>query len=387
MKILVLGGGAQGSACALDLARTPGVKRVVLADVDVSRPRAFLAPYVGSRVELTRVDADDAASVRALMDEADGVACALPYYFNAAMSRLAVAAGSHFCDLGGNTEIVDEQMTLAEEAAAAGVSVVPDCGLAPGMVNVLAQGGIDAMDETRSVRMLVGGLPQDPVPPLNYQVVYSMEGVLDYYTTPVLVLEGGEVVEKEALTGVERVDFREPVGELEAFLTAGGVSRMPYRYRGEIAEMTYKTLRYPGHAYLMKSMRDLGLFDIEPLEVDGQRVSPRDVFIAAVTPHLVRPQARDFVAMRVVVEGTRAGAPHTVTYEMLDLYDAELGVTAMMRTTGYSLAAIVRLQVAGDIRPGVHAPWECVPADTYVRVLGERGVRIERRKGSVAATG
>jgi lysine 6-dehydrogenase len=380
MHILVLGGGAQGSACALDLARTEDVTHVVLADADVSRPRPFLAPYLGSKIALAQVDARDAARVRTLMADADGVACALPYYFNVDMARLAIEAGAHFCDLGGNTEIVEEQMALTEWAVLAGVSVVPDCGLAPGMVNVLAQGGIDAMDETRSVRMLVGGLPQEPEPPLNYQVVYSMEGVLDYYSTPVLVLEGGELVEREALTGVETVDFA-PLGTLEAFLTAGGVSSMPFRYRGEIESMTYKTLRYPGHAYLMKSMRDLGLFDTEPVEVDGERVSPRDVFIAAVSPKLVSPSGRDVVAMRVVVEGTHGGAAKTVTYELLDRYDASLGVTAMMRTTGYSLAAIVRMQVEGIIPPGVHTPWECVPVERYVRALAERGVRIERREG------
>ena len=380
MKILVLGAGAQGSACALDLARTVGVERIVLADVDVGRPRGFLEPYLGERIELAPADAEDEQRVRSLMADADGVACALPYYFNARMSRLAVEAGVHICDLGGHTDIVDEQMTLADAAVAAGVSVVPDCGLAPGMVNVLAQGGIDAMDATRSVRMLVGGLPQEPVPPLNYQVVYSMEGVLDYYSTPVLVLEEGEVVEKEPLTGLETIELPGMTQPLEAFLTAGGISRMPYRYRGVIETMTYKTLRYPGHAYLMKSMRDLGLFSTEPLEVDGAFVAPRDVFIAAVTPHLVRPQAKDLVAMRVIVEGSRAGEPHTVTYEMLDFYDEELGVTAMMRTTGYSLAAIVRLQVQGAIRPGVHTPSDCVPADAYVRALAERGVRIERRE-------
>ena len=378
MKILVLGGGAQGSACALDLARTPGVERVVLADADVSRPRPFLEPYLGSRVQLAKLDAEDESAVRALMAGADGVACALPYYLNAPMSRLAVDVGVHICDLGGHTEIVDEQMTLAEAAVAAGVSVVPDCGLAPGMVNVLAQGGIDAMEETRTVRMLVGGLPQQPEPPLNYQVVYSLEGVLDYYSTPVLVLEGGEVAEREPLTGLEMVDFPGRLGPLEAFLTAGGVSTMPYRYEGVIETMTYKTLRYPGHAYLMKSMRDLGLFSTEPLTVDSGSVVPRDVFIAAVSPRLVRPHAKDLVAMRVVVEGVRGGKPRTVTYEMIDLYDEALGVTAMMRTTGYSLAAIARLQVEGAIEPGAHTPWECVSAERYVRVMGERGVRIER---------
>jgi lysine 6-dehydrogenase len=381
MKILVLGAGAQGSACALDLARTPGVERVVLADADIGRPRPFLAPHLGSRIHMRTLDAEDAEAVRAMMAEVDGVACALPYYFNAPMARLAVEAGVHVCDLGGNTEIVDEQLTLADAAAAAGVSVVPDCGLAPGMVNVLAQGGIDAMERTRSVRMLVGGLPQEPEPPLNYQVVYSMEGVLDYYSTPVLVLEQGEIVEKEPLTGLEMVDFPGPFGPLEAFLTAGGVSRMPYRYRGEIETMTYKTLRYPGHAYLVRSMRDLGLFSTEPIDVDGRSLAPRDVFIATVAPRLAHPGGRDLVALRVVVAGTRDGAARAVTYELLDLYDEELGVTAMMRTTGYSLAAIVRLQVEGAIRPGVHTPWECVPAETYVRMLGERGVRITRTEG------
>jgi lysine 6-dehydrogenase len=380
LKILVLGGGAQGSACALDLARTDAVQRVVLADADIGRPRPFLAPYVGSRIELARVDARDAASVLALMRGADAVACALPYYFNADMAHLAIKAGVHFSDLGGNTEIVEKQTALHERAAAAGVSIVPDCGLAPGMVNVLAQGGIDAMERTRSVRMYVGGLPLNPEPPLNYQVVYSLEGVLDYYTTPVLGLEGGEVVEKEALTGLEEIEFP-PLGRLEAFLTAGGVSSMPYRYRGAIDSMWYKTLRYPGHAHLVRTMRDLGLFGTEPVQVGGVRVVPRDVFIATVRPRLFRPEARDLVAMRVVVEGERAGAPRRVVYELLDRYDEALGVTAMMRTTGYSLAAIVRLQVEGRIPAGVRALWECVPADLYVRLLSERGVTIERQEG------
>ena len=378
MRFLVLGAGAQGSACALDLARSEGVDGVVLADREVSRPRAYLTPYLGSKIEMRTLDAGDLEQVRAAMADVDAVACALPYYFNTEMTRLAIEAGAHFCDLGGNTEIVDEQRAFSEGAVAAGVSVVPDCGLAPGMVNILAQGGIDAMDDVSSVRMYVGGLPQHPKPPLNYTLVYSMEGVLDYYTTPVLVLEDGKVAEKEALSGVETVGFPEPVGELEAFLTAGGVSRMPYRYEGKIAEMSYKTLRYPGHAALMRSMRDLGLFDVDPVDVHGVEVSPRDVFISVVTPHIVDPHGDDLVAMRVVVEGHKDGAPRTVRFDVLDFHDPELGVTAMMRTTGYSLAAITRLQAQGAVRPGVHTPAECIDLDAYVGALGERGIVIER---------
>ncbi|MDH5589105.1 MAG: saccharopine dehydrogenase NADP-binding domain-containing protein [Gemmatimonadota bacterium] len=378
MKILVLGGGAQGSACAYDLVQRDDVEKVILGDVSVDDPKPFLAPYVGGKLELRAVDATDPAGVKAVMEEVDAVACALPYYFNLEMTRLAIEAGAHFCDLGGNTEIVDQQIELAEAARAEGVSVVPDCGLAPGMVNILAQGGIDALDRTDSVKIFVGGLPQDPKPPLNYQIVYSMEGVLDYYTTPVLVLEGGEVAEKEALTGLETVEFPEPVGALEAFYTAGGISRMPYRYKGTIPSMAYKTLRYPGHAHLMKGMRDLGLMDLEPVEVDGATMVPRDFFIRTVSPKLRNPEGNDLVAMRVEVSGTKEGSPHTVRYDLIDRYDPEHGVTAMERTTGYSLAATAYMQAKGIVEGGVHTPDECIPVDSFIAELANRGVNIVR---------
>ena len=233
------------------------------------------------------------------------------------------------------------------------------------------------------MRIYVGGLPQDPKPPLNYQIVYSMEGVLDYYTTPVLVLENGRIVEKEPLTELEEVDFPEPVGRLEAFLTAGGVSRMPYRFRGVVPSMSYKTLRYPGHAYLMRAIRELGLLDEEPVRVDGTEVTPRDAFIATVTPRLLDPDGRDVVLMRVVVRGRDNETPTTITYEMIDFYDEEKGVTAMMRTTGYGLATIASLQATGAVEPGVWTPAECVPPDTYISALAECGIRIERRRSTV----
>jgi lysine 6-dehydrogenase len=380
MRFLVLGGGKQGSACAAELARHQGVEHVTVADLHVDSPPAWLTDAAGSRISFVAVDATDEAAVLEVMRGVDAVACALPYYLNVDMTRLAIASGAHFCDLGGNTELVDQQKELHGDALAAGVSVVPDCGLAPGMVNILAQGGMDALDEVDSVQIFVGGLPQNPKPPLNYQIVYSMEGVLDYYTTPVLVLEDGQVEEREALTGIEEVDFPEPVGRLEAFLTAGGISRMPYRYQGKVRSMSYKTLRYPGHAMLMKAMRDIGLMDLEPIDVKGTQVVPRDAFIAAVTPGLKNPDGNDLVAMRVVVRGTRGAVPTVVTYEMIDFYDADTGVTAMMRTTGYSLAATALLQAGGSIAAGVHTPAECVPVDRYIEALASCGIEIRREE-------
>ena len=377
MKFLVLGAGAQGSACAFELLQRPEVDRVVLADLDVNEPRPFLKHFLGGALELLTLDATDEVAVRRALESVGGVASALPYYFNLDMTRLAIESKANFCDLGGNTEIVDQQRKMTVEAQERDVSVVPDCGLAPGMVNILAQGGIDALDETESVKIYVGGLPQVPEPPLNYQLVYSLEGVLDYYTTPVLVLEGGEVIDKEPLTGVETVTF-EALGELEAFLTAGGISRMPYRYRGLIPSMSYKTLRYPGHCELMKSMRNLGLMDLDPVEIGGASVVPRDLLIKVLDTKLRKPSGKDLVVMRVVIDGAIDGASRTVTYEMVDYYDQDQEITAMMRTTGYSLGATAYMQAAGLIPKGVHTPSECVPAEMYIQQLANRGIVIER---------
>ncbi len=383
MKFLVLGGGAQGSAAAFDLLQDPEVTEVVFGDLVTDRVAPFLEPWLGSRLRTVRVDASNEDSVRAALDGVTGVLCALPYYFNYEMARLAIDAGAHFADLGGNTEIVERQRTLDDAASAAGVSVIPDCGLAPGMVNILAQAGIDELDRTDSVRMWVGGLPQNPEPPLNYQIVYSLEGVLDYYTTPGLVLREGEPAEVEPLTGVETVDFPEPLGRLEAFYTAGGISTLPFRYRGELRTMEYKTLRYPGHAVVMRAIRDLGLLDDQPVSVDGAHITPRQFFIERVTPKLRRPEGRDLVALRVEIRGERGGAPATIRFDLLDRYDEATGITAMMRSTGFSLALTGLMQARGELRePGVRTPDETVDPAVYMEGLSRRELRISRSDAS-----
>src|SRR5688500_2631679 len=220
MKMLVLGAGLQGSACAYDLLQDPEVEEVRLTDIRINELEPFLAPYSGKRLIPTPLDVRDHDAVSGLMQDADAVMCALPYYFNYDMAVCAVDAGVHFCDLGGNTEIVFKQKTLHERARAEEASVIPDCGLAPGMVNIIAEHGIRQLDSVEAVRIYVGGLPQNPEPPLNYQIVYSIEGVLDYYTTLSWVLRGGKRARVKALSEREAGQFPEPIGALEALHTA-----------------------------------------------------------------------------------------------------------------------------------------------------------------------
>ena len=377
MKMLVLGAGLQGSACAFDLLQNDEVTEVRLADLHMEHLPDFLAPYSGKRLIPTPIDVRDHEAVGALMRQCDAAMSAIPYYFNLDLAKQAVAAGVHFCDLGGNTEIVFEQKKMDAEATAKGISVIPDCGLAPGMVNILAEYGITRLDSVDEVKILVGGLPQNPEPPLNYQIVYSLEGVLDYYTTLSWIIRDGIRTQVKALSEREPVMFDSPVGELEAFHTAGGLSTMAFRYEGKIASMEYKTLRYPGHAVIMEAIRDLGFLDQEPIDVKGGRVSPRDVAIATMGPRLTKPGARDLVALRVTVRGEKAGKPSQLGWELVDFYDEKHGISAMMRTTGYSLSITGQMQARGEIPlTGVHTPDECVPAERYISELAKRGVRI-----------
>ena len=290
MKMLVLGAGLQGCAAAHNLLQHDTVEQVTLADLHPNRLPPFLQAYLGKRLRTEPLDASDFTAVVTLMKGHDAALGALPYYFNEPMTRAAIEGGCHFCDLGGNTEIVFQQKKLHREANARGVSVIPDCGLAPGMVNILAAEGIRRLDRADSVRIYVGGLPQHPEPPLNYQIVYSLEGALDYYTTPSWVLRNGKAVQVDALSELEPQQFPAPVGSLEAFHTGGGISTMPFAFEGKIQTMEYKTLRYPGHVAIMHPIRELGLISNTPIPVKGHQVVPRELFIAAVQPRLYKPE-------------------------------------------------------------------------------------------------
>ncbi len=378
MKMLVLGAGLQGSACAYDLLRSQGITGVTIADMKVDRLPPFLEKVRSERLNVVRLDATDVDAVRKAMAGHAAVMSAFPYYFNGPMAQLAVESGCHFSDLGGNTEIVFEQKKLDGAAKAKGLSVIPDCGVAPGMVNILAAEGIRRLDVASRVKIYVGGLPQNPEPPLNYQIVYSLEGALDYYTTPSWVLRGGKRTQVDPLSELEAVEFPAPVGQLEAFHTAGGISTLPFTYEGKVDVMEYKTLRYPGHVAIMRPIRELGLLVNTPIDVKGTKVVPRDVFIAAVHPKLHKPEGTDLIALLVKVSGTKDGKPAEHTFRLIDRMDTSTGISAMMRCTAFSLSITGQMQADGRVtEKGVRTPDEAMPYGEYVRELGQRGVCIE----------
>jgi lysine 6-dehydrogenase len=378
MRFLVLGAGLQGAACAFDLLQNPAVSAVHLADRQFDRLPSFLTSLADPRLHTVTLELSDRRAVINVMARVDAVLSAAPYYFNFPLAEMAVEAGVHFADLGGNTDIVFQQKGLEAAAAAKGVTIIPDCGVAPGMVNILAAHGISQLDRAERVKIYVGGLPQHPEPPVNYQVVYSLEGALDYYTTPSWVLRDGKRTQVTPLTELESLDFPSPIGTLEAFHTAGGLSTLPFRFEGKVPTMEYKTLRYPGHAKIFEGIRWLGLLGTDPVDVKGQTVTPRDLFLEVAGKRLRKPGSPDLVALRVVVDGVKDGAPSRRGWQLVDRYDSERGITAMMRCTAYSLSITGQLQVERACgRAGVHTPDESVPAERYITELARRGVMIQ----------
>lgn len=380
---LVLGAGQQGTAVAYDLARWGGAERVILTDLN--RERAQVAAERVNRLvgrSIVQGQALDVSAGDGLVERlrsCDAAVSAVPYYFNAALAEAAIAAETHFCDLGGNTEIVQRELTLNGEARRAGISIVPDCGLAPGLSNTLA---VYAMEEIRGrggmpqdVHIYCGGLPQTPRPPLNYKLVFSIEGLTNEYCGKAKILREGKVTAIETLTELEAVAFPPPLGHLEACITSGGTSTCPWTFEGVLRSYEYKTLRYPGHWEQIRALADLGLLSTEPVEVDGQSVVPRALFHQVAIPRLTFPEDRDLVVLRVRCAGELQGDPIAVQYDLLDFQDEATGFSAMERLTGFPAAIVAAMLARGQAEPGAISLERAIPAEPFMRELLRRGIR------------
>lgn len=361
-----------GGAIAYDLARAAGKDSVEIVDADAARARA-VGEALG--IKFGSVDLRDEAAARKLFEGATVAVSAADYSLNETLTRAAIASRMHLCDLGGNNDVVARQLAQTAAAEAAGVTIVPDCGLAPGLACLLAARGVELVREPQRVRMRVGGLPAHPKPPLNYSLFFSVRGLTNEYLEPSEVLRDGKIVKVETMTEVEPLTFPPPFGELEAFHTSGGASTLPKTLGGKIRDLDYKTIRYPGHARIIKAMIDLGFMSEVPVPVAGAKVVPRQLTEAVFERSLAHGDD-DAVLVRVTVEGRS----ERLTYEIIDRKDHHLGHSAMMRTTGYPTAIIALFLATGRItRRGVVTGELCVPVDELIEELGKRGVVVEKR--------
>ncbi|HYP27354.1 MAG TPA: saccharopine dehydrogenase C-terminal domain-containing protein [Blastocatellia bacterium] len=378
MKILVLGAGRMGLGAAFDLIHNSGAESVTIADVDAGRLSA-VAERIGSPKLVTeQADASDYGQAVGLMRGHDAAISCVVYPLNHQLARAAIEAKVSFCDLGGNNDVVASELALDQAAREAGINIIPDCGLAPGMVSVLVAHGSQRFDKLEEVHIRVGGLPLDPRPPFNYQLIFSVEGLINEYVERARVVRGGRIVEVESMTEVESLDFP-GFGTMEAFQTSGGTSTLPETFLGSIKELDYKTIRYPGHCEKFKALIEAGMMSGQEIEVDGARVRPRRV-LAEMLTRLLPADGPDAVLIRVEFRGEREGGRRQLRYDIIDKYDEATGLSAMMRTTAFPASIIAQMMARGETAEKGAIPQErCVPPDAFVKALAARNIRIDEQ--------
>jgi lysine 6-dehydrogenase len=385
MRILVLGAGRMGHGAVFDLVHnSPDVERVTVADFDLKKAEAVAEAVGTSRVDAHHLDAANHSDVAQMMRGHDAAISCVNYWYNVSLSKAAIETQCNFCDLGGNNYIVDEQLALDDEARAAGINIIPDCGLAPGMVSILAMHGAARFEQLDEIHIRVGGLPQHPQPPLNYQLVFSVEGLINEYIEVARVIRNGKITEVPSMTEVESLSF-DGFPPLEAFQTSGGTSTLPDTFLGKIRELDYKTIRYAGHCEKFKTMIDLGLCSSEQMAVSSEQVTvaPRKVFAELLQQHLPS-DGPDYVLVRIEFVGTRAASSRLqtpdsrLTYDIVDRLDEATGMSAMMRTTAFPASIIAQMMARGEVTSRGATPQEkAIDPDNFVAELTRRNINIK----------
>ncbi|WP_153733238.1 saccharopine dehydrogenase family protein [Sporosarcina obsidiansis] len=377
MKVVVLGAGLMGKEVVRDLVKQDEVKKVYLADRAIRQAEDFAEQLMSDKLDILLLDANNDVQLSDVIALGDIVVNALFYTFNEKVARCAVERGVHVVDLGGHIGGATEKvLALHEQATAKGVTLIPDLGVAPGMINILAGYGASKLDKTDAIKLYVGGVPVKPEPPLNYNVVFSLEGLFDHYTDPSRVIRQGQVVELPSLSEVEALAF-DGYGTMEAFHTSGGTSTLLESFP-DVETLEYKTIRYPGHAEKFQLFVDVGLLSRDSaIYVDGKPLRVRDVMMAHLSPQLRLGDKSDAVLLRVLVSGMKDGKAATITFNMITEKDQSTNETAMARATANTISAVAQMIGNGIItKRGAYPPEKIVPGELYIEEMKKRGVVI-----------
>lgn len=385
MRFLVLGAGRMGYAVVYDLLRNKDVRQITVVDNDKNRLNHVFGQLPDQRLSVVRADVSDYEELGYLISGCDVVLSCATYKFNYELAKACIEAGTHFCDLGGNEDIVRKEFLLDEMARERGVAIVPDCGLAPGLVSILAAHACDQLDEFSEIRIRVGALPVEPKSPLNYSLFSSVEGLINEYVEDATVIRGGKLLRVQSLHDLEEIDFPAPFGKLEAFNTAGGISTLPATFGDRVSHLDYKTIRYPGHCQMVRMLKDLGLMDTRPLKLGPQQVRPRAILATLLEQKLPKDEP-DVVLARVSVNGIKDGQPTEIGWELIDYMDEQTGLSAMMRCTAFPVSIIAQMVANGTIRGrGTLAQETSVPTEPLLDEMQIRGIQLRLSERNAVA--
>ena len=367
-----------GRAIAYDLCKFSDFESTAIADRDRKNLQSAEKFLEGKEIETHNLDVEKTNDLKKCFQNYDIAISAVPYKFNYNLAKTAIETKTHFLDLGGNNCIVERERSLFDEARKKGVTAIPDCGLAPGLTSVITKDIVEQMDSVDYVKIRVGGLPVNPKPPFDYQIVFSPYGLINEYVEDAMVLDHGKIIKKKSMTALENIEFPEPFGKMEAFLTSGGCSTFPYTYKDKIEYLDYKTVRYPGHCKKFRVLLDIGFAEEKPVKIGEKSVVPRDIF-ADLLLKIFPSNEKDVVLLKVLSKGIKDGKKHGLEYLMIDYYDEDHELTAMMRTTGYPVSITAQMIENETISErGVFCSEEIVPCRLFFEELKKRGIHINK---------
>ena len=345
MRVAVFGSGLMGSTIARDLARSKHVDQVTVYDVDRDRLRALAERDHLAKLSTKVHDVRKKNETARLLRRFDVGVGALPHGLSEYAISAAITAGVDFVDLILGWRFGQRQIHLA--AKRKGITIIPACGLAPGLSNILAMAAAERMDRVDEVHIKVGGIPERPKPPLNYRIVFSFESVLDEYLRKARIIKHGKITDVPALSGLETITFHAPIGKCECFYT-DGLSTLVHTLR-KVREMDEKTIRWPGHAAQIRTLTDCGLLETKPLLFHGQPIPPRKFVSTLLSNKLMLGKDKDLTLLRVDVSGKNNARLVHHRYEMIDHYDTRHEITSMARTTAFPCSIATQLLASGEI--------------------------------------
>lgn len=377
----VLGAGMQGTAAAYDLATFASPAKILMGDVSLDQAKKSawrVNDLVGAAIcEPHEVSALDPKGLAAFLQPTDVLLSCVPYWMHPQIAAVAIDTKTNMVDLGGNTEVTMETLAMDDKAKAAGVTLVPDTGLAPGLVNSIGMYLIENMDECESVKLYCGVLPQHPKPPFNYKLTFNVEGLLTEYDYQAVVLRNGDIALVDTLTELETLKIDE-LGEMEAFVTSGGTSTAPYTLKGRVANYEYKTIRHPGHCERIKIFKDFGFWNENKIVVDGTEIIPRHVFYKIFGEALSQFVDRDLCAIRGVGVGKKGGKAIRLQVDIFDRECERTGFTSMERLTGFSCAIYADEIAKGGMSQGCVRYENGMPGTKFLAELQKReGISVK----------
>lgn len=388
MNVLVAGAGLMGKAVVQDLAKDPDVLKITVIDIDEMKLQDCAA--ISDKVYTLTVDGSDEKKLKEAIKGHDIVAGSLLHKFSPGLVRAAIQSKVHLVDLVGSKSEI--KLAMHKDALSNGVTIIPGFGVAPGLSNMMAGEGLRRLFKPDTVKILVGGIPKHPFPPLNYRVIYALDSMLNASVRQAKIIQEGKLIEVEPLTAIEEINFH-GVPPCEAYITDGLSTlaiTLPEDYPG-LQEVVEKTVRYPGFAEKIRFLEQCGLFSEEEVSIEGVRVSPRKVLKTVLDPILSQGSEQDITLLRVEVSGQESSASSEkvrYTFELIDHYDEKTNTTSMARTTAYTCAIACRLVAQGKVlKQGVIPVERVFTGELYQEMINElhtRGIIITEIKESLA---